>query len=601
MKKVLLFFSAVALLSSCGQKQDLNPNNRLAKDVSLYNPQDVKNLIASQKLSREQVMNSMHAMRQSFAETYIGYNVKKDLIGISGDEIFANCAKMVPEKDSFSSLEYYDLVRKCVAQFKDSHIGVPIHMSPAVLETAIGMAELADGKVFISRTREQITKKIEEIQKLPAGSLAAVIKPGAEIVKVDGKPVLDAVKELEAYVGGSSDAARTREAVSDLFVRNYSYPASQELQVTIRTDDGTTRDLTIPWVIYAPNSSLESRILLSDRGFLNSADLSEESAFSDSSGFRTAVPLFRNLTNPKTYIDSDENPLLVTGLINKDGKNICYMQVNSFSVKATDDYGYKAFTLVGETKQPVNLLNAEKEFLRNCDAFKSPLLLDLRENGGGNAYYADKFFRLFEKSDTPVSYRAEADYMSAGNFALLDLTFEKADKQATALEESLTLAALTNAIKQNRKIGDWVLTRESTDLSSFDDPIVLATSYNCVSACEFVTHRFQNTQRAKIAGSPTAGTGFGFSSTGDFKIGYHDVLNLIDVKIPNHAFSSTVVADDSQFITESAGKGNILDLTKLPYIENHPAVPDVTIQYTRTDITHNFADYRTTILQLFGN
>jgi len=598
--KKLIYLTAVLGLFSCGQQPTgLNPKNQIAANVFLYDQDDSRNFILNQRLTRAQVQNSINRMKDSFKASYIGYQVKKQLAGMSGDEVFANCISMIQQKERFFTFEYYDIVYKCLAQFKDSHISVKRAMSPAFVSTAIAQTVLAENKVYITLVRKNVIKKFEEMQSLPEGTLASVIKPGTEILKINGADAKSAISELEPYISGSSDLARKEDAVTRYFSRTISYPKSKDLVLQLKTSDGSETSVTIPWLFIVKNSSLESRLMLTDEGILDSEKLSTEKSFTSNSGYDLSAPLFQDMTNQKRFFDEDENDILVTGIVNSSGRPVCYMQLNSFNIEEVDDFGYKVYTKIDDVKQPANLLHEVKNFLAGCEAFSSPLVLDMRDNGGGDASLADAFFRLFEKSDTPLNYNARAYYLENGNFAMIANAVNEVDRKTLPMQRLLMFQAASAGTARNQKISDWALVRPKNSESVFHGPMTVAISSNCVSACENTANRFKVTRRAKIVGAHSAGTGFGFTSN-NAKTTFRDDWNMLEIDILNMAFQTGVVTDDSNFQTDETSKGSLRPLSEISFLENNPVQPDIALEYTAKDITGDFPDYGAAVLRTFA-
>jgi len=240
---------------------------------------------------------------------------------------------------------------KCLAQFKDTHISLHKSMNPTNITTGVSAAQVFDGRLYISRIRPKVLSKIEEIQKLPADSLAMTLKPGTEILSIDDKSPDAAIKELEAYSSASSDLARESYAASDLFSRRYNYPSSSDVKLSLKLKDGSVKNVVLPWLFVVQNGSVESHVMLEDKGILKSSDLNPDSAFTGSRGFDTTYSLFDNLENQQDYQNGDEDTIMSTGISDLNGKKICYMQLNSFDIEPTDDYGFKVFSISSDGKK----------------------------------------------------------------------------------------------------------------------------------------------------------------------------------------------------------------------------------------------------------
>jgi hypothetical protein len=245
-------------------------------------------------------------------------------------------------------------------------------------------------------------------------------------------------------------------------------------------------------------------------------------------------------------------------------------------------------------------MNELSTYLGYCEAMKAPVVLDMRENGGGDLLFADMFYRLFETPSTPKSYTARALPLVSGNYAYIDAATDKMDSTPTLLR-SLIFTSANNGLKRNQSITDWTVTRPKDKVqATFTGPMVLTVSENCVSACEATTNRFKVTGRAKITGRTTSGTGFGFSSNGTAKTSFRDTLNLIEISLPNQAFQTAIVADDSQFQSDDDWTGSVWDFSKINLLENHPVAIDLEISYTLNDMRNTFVDYKQALANLLA-
>lgn len=587
----MLLILSLVVLSGCGGNPD--SQDYLSANVKLYKPEDVNEFVRQQKLTKKQLFESIGALQKSFKSSYIGYYLKKSLIGKSSDEIFAKCRILAAQsKDQLASFELYDVILQCLAEFKDSHLDISEMLTPATLTSAVTQVQLIENKFYISAIRPNIIKKLEERQKLPADSLLNQLKVGTEIISINNNKPIEEVHNLEKYISASSAEARKHRAVDSLFYRNFNYPSASEIKLQIKLEDGSICDVTIPWLMIPNHSSLESRTLLSKQGLLKTTDLSADQKLTQAKGFDIRTPLIKNLTGLRTYQDEENDDVLVTGTATLKNKRVCYMQLNTFNINEDDDLKFKVFEKKGDQKYTLSFIGEIKNFLSACETVKAPLIFDLRNNGGGDPEVSENLYSLFESSTTPLTYSASSRLIQAGNNAFLNSFLNDVDKDKPNLERALYFTAAKNSLDKKQFATDWVLMRNN-ELSSkiFTGDIYLLTSNYCASACERAAHRFKLSGRAKIIGTDTNGTGFGFNFTRKGKTLFRDALNLYEIKIPNYAFQTALIKDETDFNSEANIKGSILEFNQLALMENNPTKPDIELRYTLNDIKNNFQDY----------
>lgn len=594
MKSLFLLGFILLTLTSCGNSSN-SDSNYLSQNVMLYDPNSVGDLIKQQKIKKTQMLDSLHSLKESLKASYIGYNLKKSLIGKSGDEIFNHCFSVAEKsQESLTSYEVYDVVLQCLAGFQDTHLNLHQAIAPANIASPVSQAELIDGKLYIARIRTNLIRKIEERQKLDVFTLLRQIDVGTEILSINGKLPLEEIQKLEKYVSASSPSATRHEALLRLFVRDFAYPESKDLKLKLKNAFDEVYDVTLPWVFLMDNKNIESRIWLSEKGFTKSTEFefSNEDELLKSDGFRLDDPLYSNLSSKRTYLDSESDPVVITGLTKIKNKNVCYLQLKSFEFESDKNLTYKFYEKINDTTYTLGLINELKNFLGQCENFSVPLILDLRANGGGDSSIAELIYSLFHKENAPLIYPAKMQYLNTGNNVFLYQSINRMDKASPSLENSLNFTAIKSALDQRKSLTDWILLKDTSfDQTAFTGPVYLLTSEFCISACDRTVNHFKLSQRAKIIGTSTNGTGFGFSYYGDSKTTYHDLLNLYEVNIPNFAFSNALVKSDADFNSDGDTKGTLLSSDKVNILENRPTQPDVVLKYTVDDLKFNYNDY----------
>lgn len=600
MKKILLVVAGVMALSGCGSNND-QPSRLLGVNVKLFDAKEVSELVELQKIPKQDVLDSLEVLRMSFKASYIGYNLKKDLTGKSGDEVFKDCReKANAGADKMSSYQLYDYVLQCLAGFKDTHLNLERLMRPIYIATGIAAANRIDNKLYISYVRPALLKKFEEIQKLEPGTLEKKLAPGNEIVAISGQAPEVTINDIRKFVSASSEDAEIDEAVDNLFVRIYNYPATNEITISVKDANGIKSDVILPWVQYprGKDSSLESRTLLKERGFQASAEIDPDANLMKTKGLDLSEDLFDNLAGQHIFLDANAQPAMVTGIANINDKPHCYLQLNTFNIPRTE-LGFTVSEKINDTVQKVSMLMAMKSFLRTCEAVKIPLVFDLRENGGGNPGLGEIIFTYLNTDKNKNTFIAENVLNNSGNLAFLNASLDKAGTDDIELEQDLTLVAIKNSLLKNSPVSDWVAVHDTDLLTGiYTGKITALISPACISACDAFTNRLKLSGRALLVGTHSNGTGFGFSTTKTSTTEFQDQLKMYKVNIPNHSFQSVAVDATTEFKTEKSIKALLIPLEKLSLLENHPTLPDIELKYTLNDLTGHMKDYKAALAKI---
>ena len=607
MKSLFLVVVSFLVLTSCSN-QSSNQSGYISENVSLYDPKTILDFVKKNKISPEQVIQSIESMQNALKTSYIGYNIKKSLIGKSGDDIFKECKSdltglLKSKPDGLSSFEFYDQVLLCLAGFKDSHFGISKVLRSSYISSPVAEVKMVQNKFYILTNRPGLISKLEEIQKLPDGSLLEKLKIGTEVILIDGQSPKIEIDRLKKYISASADLTRQNEATSVLFSRNFAYPEKSEFSLTLKLADGSTADVILPWVQFNLSSipsTLESRTLLSDRGIMKVLDLLPDSKLIGRKGADLSSPLFKQIENSHSYQNVDDEDVLLTGVVNLNDKNYCYLQLNSFNFEQDQEYGYKIIEKIGETTSPLSLENVLKNYLQSCQVSEAPLIFDLRNNGGGNSKVAELIYAFFENDQIKSMYLAKSLLTEVGNNGYIGNYVDLIDGDSPSLDETLLFDSVKKAREGNQLVTDWILIKNNKlERKIYSGDVFVLISTNCVSACEGAANRFKISGRATILGEATSGTGFGFSSYGNAETKFRDPLNLFELGIMNHAFQAIVIDDDKNFKTIGDLKGSILPFDKIKLLENNPVTPDVVIQYTLNDMLSEYSDYIASLTKIF--
>ena len=614
----LLFSVALTGCNPPAQNQNNLPKGYLASNVRMFDPatlglnppqpeQEVANFVNKQKISSKDAVSSLNAMETAFRNSYIGYALKPQLTKKSSADIFSRCRKKLEAgPKEITSFEYYDHVMSCMAEFKDSHFDLEMLKSASSITTAIAQtAYLQDGpeeKLFITAVRPNLIGVFEEANKLPSGTFAEKIKPGVEIISIDGKNPKEALSQLLPYISASTPEFARYMAGMALFTRNLFYPKNKDVSVGLKFADGSTEVVQMPWIQVAPQDgsqgSLESRILLQQQGIIRSSDLSpDQSLLARSQKGNLHAPIFSELKNKKTLHTQEGQEVLRMGLSELDNQRVCYMRLNTFMFRRDKAGQYLVFEKNGDAINSRNLMEVIKSFLSNCDAFGVNLIFDLRTNGGGSPDVANEIMSMLSRKDTPNVYQATAHFVRPGNSTIMNDILNSADSSNPNVPTQMYFKSMNAAIEAKRPVGDWVaFTNLQAEREVFNQKIVTLISPLCISACEFLSQQLKKAGRAILIGNATSGTGFGFIATASGETVFRDPLNMFNIRLPNQAFQAVTLDESSpEFVGNQHFKARIVPFAEIPLMENNPVTPNIKVNYTKNDLLEDFVDYKKSI------
>lgn len=603
---LMLFF-----LSTSGCNFKTSTDLTTSGNVKLFDPGDLNNLLDAAKWNKQQRLQSLESFKAAMKSTYVGYEVKKQLIGMSGDQIFDLCYKMndaAPEK--LFSFEVIELFKKCVALFKDSHLNVSPSIASAQITTLISETTLINGKLIITNIRPNLISLLEPSLGFKKDELLKLLRIGNEVTDINGKPVGEAMKELLPFVNSSSEKAANIKASRYLFTRTEKYPTEKTVRVKLQNYPNV---IEMPWVIHKANKSLESKTYLKNQNFPLGTELSSDTGLMGWFGFDFSEMIYNEKTeanDTKQFVDPTTGELILrtakvkindSNLANNSQKQICYLQLTSFSVNEDDDGNYQLLDTSSTTGEQTNILPYLDQYLKSCDSENASLILDLKENGGGNSQFARKVFYLFENQIGPELYYANSFVADLGNLPVFLAQVSSLNQTAVNINTDIFYNAVLEAKKSNLRETPWILRRELGAIyNSFKGKVVVLTTGDCVSACDGTVRRFKLTGRGVIIGDQTRGTGFGYSSAGNSETRFRDPFNAFEVGIPNHAFQMYLANPQDPVQVGPFSKIIMLPKSKIPFMENSPTLPDIKYDFTANDFP-DYADVKKQLRKVLEN
>lgn len=613
----LILLTAISFsLFSCQQNPASDGPIRLSLNSQTFTPESIREFVNNTRISRENALNSLQAMKISFRESYIGYELKKQLIGKNGDEIFAECERIYNQKydenpDGIYSHEYIDLNSACLALFKDSHLDVLPQGNQPLVVTGIQRMRQFGNKYHITSIRPNLLKKFEEIGSLPTDSLVNSVKLGDEILEIDGQRPATALQQLKQLIGASSPRAQELLASSFFFNRKFGYPKTGRMTLKLKNSSGQVATVEMPWVqitrgAFDTASSLYDRqiVLLENRESRSESEItagtlttqtvvtSEEDLFK-SEHLLTQFEIFRQMSSAKTYFSdrAGQKEALTHALVTHNNKAACYLRVDTFTLDAASGIERAVYAESGSTHVVQDAILIIKSFLETCEVNSNKLIIDLRNNPGGDPNYGLQIYELLADRTKAQVSTAGNYLMRNGNTNFLSQIMSGFNPQSPSAAHQLILSVFQRDTDNTFGVSDWLVKQQKETTTVFTKPLIVLTSSNCISTCDLFSHIIKNSERGRIVGTATNGTGFGFVATvTSASTEFRDTLNYFKVRIPNQAFSTTT-ATGADIIEDSTIRGFILPFSEVPLIENSPAQPDVNLDFTLKDYTDGYSDY----------
>jgi len=567
-------------------------------------------------LTQQKMLHTLYQVAAIFAEQYAPIEHKKERFQVDLKREYGKAKDAILANPNITTREFQDLLGALVAGMRDYHVSISFHSTERARLPFLVTG--AQGKHFLAYIdREQLP-----LDKFP-------FKTGDEVVSFDGKPTLEAVKELAARLGGNT--AETDLRLAELFLTNRRRSRGDQVpqgdaEFVVRMRGGKLAKVRMPWD-YTPefipqdvpvrDAGLETpdkpAAVLPESGIDGSIGVTQSQAATLESllarvydkAIHPLAALFAQMRdeaegNPfmigakksfvprlgKTLWQADkDNPFHAYIFQTKDGRKAGFIRIPSYEGGAKE---VKAF---GEIMA---------KFQKETDA----LVIDQVSNPGGAIFYLYALVsHLTDKPMTAPHHRliiGEGDAHWAADLLLKVLqpysskreTPKKADAKEKDEDEGFSGYPVTQKFMMLMvKFAQFILKqfdagKRFTDLTHMwgvDDidpapkaeerytkPILLLTNALDFSGGDFFPAIMQDNKRAAILGVRTAGAG------GAVK----------PYALPN------------QFgIADLSATWTIAQRANGQPIENLGVTPDIPYDITEKDMRTGFAEYRFAILK----
>jgi hypothetical protein len=533
-------------------------------------------------------------MRQALEKRYVFFPVKGRLLSGAGapfdsrqhlDACVADERAVAREDDP---LRFYDRMRRCIAAFADGHLllGVPARLP----QVALGLGfRLVDGRVFLANRERKLVSYLKTVSGVR--DLEDILAVGNEILELDGRPVLDRLREVAEYVPASSEAARLERAVDALTRRDFLFPARRVAALTVAVH-GTRRTVEVPWWIspdaeshvmtqgYVRRVGIATTDLLAWR-YDQAKDTWDRDAGSAQGYLRsdTILPP-RDASALREYLDDQDRPAVRMGeVVRRRDRAYCYLQILTFHTETLQ---------LHDARQP--FAAALEGFVRECKEKQLDLVLDLRQNDGG--YLAHTSALLAMLGEPRKAYPGGALLLRASTRN--QLVYQQrtpvlggvpARAADDAFEPRRIVEAIGAAKRAQRDFTPAFLEQPlqaSPLVGGYDGRVVALVAPTCTSACDRAAAMLRSSGRAVLLGGPTEGAGGSQQEARNLAARWSDPEGLVTLSIPNAAMGVQRVLPVSD---GARGERPSEEFFQTLAFENRPVQPDLPYATHLEDLT----------------
>jgi hypothetical protein len=538
------------------------------------------------QLTTEQRLFDFELLASLYARRYGPAAWKQQSIGV---DIYALKPWAEQVRAAKSDIEYFEIVSKYVASFRDGHSGF---VTPSRFRADLGIfVDIFDGKVLI----EQISRG-----RYPQDAFPFEI--GDELISIDGRPVEELMAELAAQQSYSNPRTTRRAAADAMTFRLQSeYPRAAELpdesRVAIRRASGNLEVYTLTWVktgtpltLVAPvDSPVLGRAGIDKwAGFDGEATLRELKNWSAPAervagrrrvmdgeageersyvtGWGSRTPYYTPPAGFQMRVGRQPTDAFYSGTYEANGNRIGLLRIGSFLAPISNSFA-------------VSQLDAEIAYLRaNTDG----LVVDVTRNTGGGCLGLDVATRLIPNKfwffgeqlrpttalvnqyETLVSAAraASAEQWVIDTYAAVLEALRAAQKTKRATTEPIPACSTTGSSLLSRPPSFEHDPAQSPggEVTAYEKPIIFLVDEFSVSFGDIFPAMMQDNERGPIVGMRTGGFGGSVSS---FAVGFY-----MEASATN---TNSLVVRKRDVVSP--------DMPTAPYIENIGVIPDIELDY----------------------
>ncbi len=490
--------------------------------------------LAARNLSTQERLADFDQLLGFMRASYGMREYKETLYAVQLEPAAASFRDQIPGLTSDD--QFYDLLSRFLAKFKDSHLA---QFRPSSMSAKLGFeVRRVEGKAIITGVDRKLLPK----ETFP-------FTRGDELVSVGGRSVEATLQELRLSMSSSREASAlgslTRRLTERSGVRGPVPTGSCSLEIRSRAS-GQLSPITLVWQVHGRPLPGVSFFESSDLYPLSPGNLHTDLSWNCDAATLSTPQSAPWLPEEATMVESEEFSCCT---FPTPAGSMGYIRIRTF--KPEDDQ------------------NAQKEFARLITVLAGTkgLVVDINDNPGGHIQYCYHLLSMLTDKtlSLPVfamrpSRAALNDYRlwaaSAKSAARKKAYQMQADELERCLESGASMTAFgpgfgRNAIEPDAKV-------------RYTHPILVLVNDQCYSCGDLFPAILQDNHRAVIFGSNTAGAGGSVSSYGPL----------------SYSGSSIHLTETVQKRSSGA------------FLENVGVKPDVSWDHTQADVAAGFKAYR---------
>lgn len=541
---------------------------------------------AQAQLSTEQRVADFQEIAAVVSKHYAFVEWKREAVRFNALDLAPWLERIRKAKDD---LDFWEICAQYVASFQDSHSAF---LLPSDYFATLGFStDLYEGKVLI----DQIDPDTFPEKDPP-------IRVGDEIISIDGKAVQDLINGIAAQLGDGNPRGRQRIAAALLTNHQQSYvPRAHEIgekaSLLIHRDDGSTATVELPWAVFGspykqagpvPNP-LNSSAALESSASLPAASPSEVgAAAANGSRVRPRWPSYMNTarqrqqfrramgTGGRKFLAGYAELHPVFNLPDSFVQRLGRGRFDDFFTGTFDAGDLKIGYLRVPSFEFFSTTAVQKE-ITYFEANTAGLVVDVMRNPGGYGCAAEDLAQLLH----PQGFHSLAIALRVSWYDILNLRQNLQDAEdfggteAEIAELRTILTSFEEAFAKSRGLTNPLplcsasqdippFTNSNGTLVAYSKPILVLTDDFTASAGDLFAAMLQDSGRAKLYGTRTAGAGGAVTS---FNAGQYGETGI--------SLAIGILVRKDQLVTMEYPASN--------YIENIGVRPDVTDDYQTVD------------------
>lgn len=406
--------------------------------------------------------------------------------------------------DTISDMDFHKKIGEIFVKQKDFHTGYTFPKPYACYRTLIpiSLKEVTDytGNKVIAVAGVSSDENIMKIMPHPFQ-----IEKGDVVLFYNGIPIRQAIQQAASRSRGANSAAVLRHSANLLTYISQASEVVPENDVTtlvLRNRLGKTYTATLPWVSRVNQDCLKPQDPANNvAGKFSAISLGANEYQNEFNKlFRKKKSHIKSMPGNDQVKDTAE-PILKYSFIDNEYGTFGYLSLESF---------------VPEKLSVEGVVLEVKRLLLNQFANVDGLIIDLRDNGGGQITLADSLVQLFTaKNPVPINFKLKN---SPANIFYMEKNAPNNPFTMSLKEAARTGATYTDlfpitpaSTEEANKIGQ-----------SFFKPVAILTNSSCYSSCDMFTAQMQDHGAAIIFGED-ANTGAGGANNYNLKGIYNDL------------------------------------------------------------------------------